>query len=495
MRHRRHAVLPLLLLACSMAGAGTVSDFEARFQDETLRVDYYHGGDADHAEVSLDQVYRQGTWAGSRTRLVDDLDLGRYQVSLHDAGSGDLLYSRGFDSYFGEYQTTAPAAEGVWRTYHESALLPCPKQPCDVVLWQRDQDLVLQEIFRVRIDPDHHTVRREPLDRDVTVVTAHEGGDPHGCVDVVILGEGYTADHVERFEADVRHFTGVMLGHEPYRSLAHRFNVRGVLKVSQDAGCDQPTRGLFARTPLGCTFNSLGSERYLLTEDNRAVRDLAAHVPYDALYIMVNSDRYGGGGIYNAFNTFTSANQWSDYVFLHEFGHHFAGLADEYYTSQIAYSDFYPRDREPLEPNITRLADPAALKWGDLVSPGVPVPTPWEKAGYDEMDTAYQAERADLNARLADLTRAGGDPDAVARLAAAVEERSRAHQAAADAYLASSRFAGLVGAYEGAGYSSEGMYRAELDCIMFSKGIKPFCAVCRQHLVRVIDRYGESSDD
>ena len=283
----------------------------------------------------------------------------------------------------------------------------------------------------------------------------------------------------------------MLLAQEPYRSLADRFNVRGVLAVSQDRGCDEPTRGRFARTPFGCTFNSLGSERYLLTEDNRALRDAAAAVPYDALYVMVNSDRYGGGGIYNAFCTFTSDNQWSAYVFLHEFGHHFAGLADEYYTSQIAYSDFYPRDREPLEPNITRLADPEQFKWRDLVEPGIAVPTPWEKAGYDALDVAYQERRAALNEQIGALMRAAGDPDEVARLQAAVETLSRTHQAEADSYLAASRFAGLVGAYEGAGYSSEGMYRAELDCIMFSKGRKPFCAACERHLRRVIARHGE----
>jgi hypothetical protein len=282
-----------------------------------------------------------------------------------------------------------------------------------------------------------------------------------------------------------------MLGHEPYASHRDRISIRGVMTISQDPGCDEPSRGVFARTPLGCTFDSLGSERYLLTEDNRALRDLAAHVPYDALYVMVNHDRYGGGGIYNAFNTFTTDNQWSDYVFLHEFGHHFAGLADEYYTSQIAYLDLYPRDREPREPNITILADPAALKWRDLVTPGTELPTPWEKAAYDAMDTAYQEERAALNARIGELMRDGADAAEIARLKQRAEDLSRTHQAEADRYLAASRFAGVVGAFEGAGYCREGMYRPELDCIMFSKGIKPFCAVCRAHLERMIRRYGE----
>lgn len=485
------ALLLFLCLLSSLAVAADLAPFQARFHDETLRVDYFHAGDADEAEIALDMVYRQGVWAGSRTRLIDDLNLGRYAVRLYDLESGDLLYSRGFDSYFGEYQTTAPAAAGVWRSYHETALLPCPKAPCVVTLSERDDQQELQEIFRVELDPDHHTIRREPVDDDLIVVAAHEGGEHHGCVDVAILGEGYTRAEVGKFVDDVEHFAEVMLGHEPYTSYRDRINIRGVLKVSQDSGCDEPTRGVFKRTPLGCTFNSLGSERYLLSEDNRAMRDVAARVPYDALYVMVNTDRYGGGGIYNAFNTFTSDNQWSDYVFLHEFGHHFAGLADEYYTSQIAYSDFYPRDLEPLEPNITRLFDPAQLKWADAVTPGTVLPTPWEKSGYDAMDEAYQSERSEINRRIGELMRSGGDPAEIERLKQAGEDLSRTHQTMADAYLARSEYAGVVGAFEGAGYSSEGMYRAELDCIMFSKGIKPFCAACRAAIVRTIERYGE----
>jgi len=493
-------LLVLLVVALLLAGAPgraraasarTVADFAARFHDATLRVDYHRAGDAATTRISLDQVYRQGAWAGSRIHLIDDLDLGRTYAHLVDAATGELLYSRGYDSYFGEYRTTAAARDGVWRTYHETVLVPCPRRPADLVLLLRQADQSLQEIFRVRIDPDAHTVSREPLDDRALVHVAHAGGEPHACLDVVVLGEGYAAARAEKFRADVDRFAAALLAQEPFASHAGRLNIRGVMAVSQDPGCDEPSHGVFARTPLGCTFDSLGSERYLLTEDNRAVRDLAAHVPYDALAIMVDHDRYGGGGIYNALCTFTSDNQWSEYVFVHEFGHHFGGLADEYYTSQIAYLDLYPRDREPREPNITILADPAQLRWRDHATPGVALPTPWRKAEYDAMDEAYQAERRAINERIAALSRDGGDPAAVARLEARGEELSRAHQDRVDAFFAASPQAGVVGAFEGAGYCREGMYRAELDCIMFSKGLKPFCAACRAHLVRLIARHGE----
>jgi len=487
----KSALVVLVLLIASLASAGTIADFEATFHDETLRIDYFHAGDSDSEEISLDMVYRQGTWAGSRTRLTDDLNLGRYYIYLYDAETGDMLYSRGFDSYFGEYQTTGVAATGAWRTYHETALVPCPKKPCDFAFTVRMGDQSLREIYRVRIDPEHYSIRREPLDDQAVIVTAHEGGDPHNRVDVVILGEGYTADQTAKFEKDVNHFAAVMLGHEPYKSLADQFNIRGVMTPSQDPGCDEPSRGVFAHTPLGTTFDSLGSERYLLTEDNRALRDLAAHVPYDALYVMVNHERYGGGGIYNAFNTFTSDNQWSDYVFLHEFGHHFAGLADEYYTSQTAYNDFYPRGIEPLERNITRLIDPSRCKWQDLVSGDAELPTPWAKAEYDKADIEYQKTRGATNDRVAELMTSGASTEEVEAAKAEGEELSRSHQAAVDARFAGSPFKTTVGAFEGAGYTSEGMYRSQLDCIMFTKGIKPFCAACNAAIIEVIERYGE----
>ncbi len=479
--------------AAADPAAAAPASFAAHFADRTLRIDLHHGGDAQTDQYALDRVLHQGEWAGSRTALVDDLGLGRYEARLLDAQTGAVLFSRGHDSYFGEYRTTAPARDGVWRVYQESVLAPLPLRPVDLVILRRDAaDGELREIFRAPIDPAAVTVADEPLASDVIIHVAHRGCDPHAGLDVAILGEGYTRAQTGKFVADVERFAGALLAQEPYASLRDHLSIRGVLAVSQDPGCDEPGRGVFARTPLGCTFGSLGSERYLMTEDDRAVRDLAAHVPYDAVAIMVNHDRYGGGGIYNAFCTFTSDNQWSEYVFIHEFGHHFGGLADEYYTSQIAYLDLYPRDREPAEPNITILADPAALKWGAAVEPGTPLPTPWDKATYDRRDEAYQEQRAAINARIGELMRGGGDPQEIARLKQEGEDLSRTHQAWVDGFFAASPWQGVVGAYEGAGYTREGMYRAELDCIMFSKGLKPFCAACRTHLERLVRRAGET---
>lgn len=482
-----------LLLACTATLPAPAAplppplDFDAWFCGETLRVDYHHGGDAAEEFIALDRLYRQGAWAGGRRRLNDPLPGGGYGVRAHDAATGTLLFARGFDTYFGEYRTTAEAAAGQVRVYHESVLLPLPRAPVRMVLESRPRGAAPRELFSVEIDPDGPLVRREPPRAGVLVVPAAEAGPPRACLDIAVLGEGYTAGETDRFRADLARFAAVLLAHEPFAEHRERISVRGLLAPSSERGCDEPSRGIFRDTALGLTFDSLGSERYLLTEDNRALRDIAANAPYDVICVMVNHERYGGGGIHNQFCTFTTGNQFSEYVFLHELGHAFAGLADEYYTASVAYNDFYPRGIEPVEPNITALLDPGALKWGELVTPGTPVPTPWEKAAFDEMDLAYQKVREELNEEIALHMRAGARAAADSLLARA-EELARAHAARVDAYLAGSAFAGRVGAFAGAGYAAEGLYRSQLDCLMFTKGVKPFCAACRAAVERAIER-------
>ncbi len=475
-------ILTLALLALlptmPVAAAGTAGpSFADHFADATLRIDLNHTGDADEEIVALDRLHLDGPWAGPRVKLVDTLELGRYRARLLDAATGDLLWSRGFDSYFGEWKTTGPAGEGVRRTYHESVRCPLPLRQAVLALDHRGADNTLREVFRTPIDPQDPELRREPLADDLVTVEAHVGGSTAECVDVVILGE---------FEADVRRFAEALLGREPFASLKSRVSVRGVLKPSQDRGCDEPTRGVHRSTALGCTFNSLGSERYLLTEDNRAIREVARAVPYDVLSIMVNHTRYGGGGIYNLFNTFTSDNQWSGYVFVHEFGHGFAGLADEYYSSSTAYTDFYPAGVEPVERNITRLLG-GRPKWAGLVGAGIPVPTPWAKAEHDAMDADYQKRRGELDALIARLMTTGALQAESDAAILESEDLSREHQQRLDAWFAKQAQFGQVGAFEGAGYCTSGVYRSQLDCIMFSKGLKDFCAACGAGIREVIE--------
>jgi hypothetical protein len=467
------------------------ASFERLFADETMRVDFYHLGNATEEAISLDRVHRQGMWAGSRVHLLVPFEVGRYVAELSEPRSGTPLFRKRFDSYFGEYRTTAPAEKGVRRTYHETVLMPFPKTKVRLAIKARQADRSHKSLLDVEIDPDSYDISRESPPEGVRVIDVRRGGDVHECVDVAIVAEGYRDADEAKLRGDLERFAGILFSQEPFAATKDRFNLRGVWKPSQEPGCDEPSRGIWKNTAVGASFDALGSERYLLTEYNRRLRDIAACAPYDALYIMVNHPRYGGGGIYNLYCTFTSDNQWSPYIFLHEFGHTFAGLADEYYTSSTAYNDFYPKGVEPSEPNITALLDPANLKWKDLLTPGAAVPTPWEKSGYDEKDLPYQKVRERLNAKIAAASRAKAPVAEVERLKAESEGLSQEHAKEMDAFLEKSRFNGTVGAFEGAGYSSKGLYRSSLDCIMFSKGTKPFCPVCQKAIRSVIDYYGE----
>jgi hypothetical protein len=483
-------IILLVELAATAPSADRIS-FDRYFRDETMRVDFFHGGNATEEVVTLDRVYRQGAWAGSRAHLLDPFEVGRYVAMIVGVESGTTLFSKRFDSYFGEYRTTAEAGKGVMRTYHETILTPCPKGKVRLLVKARQRDQSHKTLIDTVIDPEAYTINREPLAEGVRVMEVHKSGDPHAKVDIAVIAEGYTAAEEAKLRGDLERFTRTFFTQEPFASRKDRFNVRGVWKASQQSGCDEPSRGIWRTTAVGASFDALGSERYLLTEDNRALRDIAAHVPYDAIYVMVNQPRYGGGGIYNLYCTFTSDNPSSEYVFLHEFGHTFAGLADEYYTSSTAYNDFYPQGVEPSEPNITALLDPASLKWKDLVTPGTAIPTPWDKVRYDAKDIPYQKVREELNARIASASRGKAPREEVARLKEEAERLARDHAKEMDAFLTQGKPAPKVGAFEGAGYASKGLYRPALDCIMFSRGTKPFCPICERAIRRVIDYYGE----
>jgi hypothetical protein len=490
---KKLSVIPflVLLLANSLVGQD-LATFNKYFIDETMRIDYYHIGDASDEFITLDQIYKYGIWAGSRVHLIDEMNLGRYCVKIYDAASGQVIYSRGFDSYFGEYKTSTEGINGIQKTFSESAIIPFPKNKIIFAMERRDEQQNLFEFFRREIDPENiMIIRDEVKDKMVKVYNADSNGDPHNRADIVILGEGYNQDEKSKFEKDLKYFTDVFFGQEPYKSNQSKFNIYGVYKPSEDSGIDEPPSNLYQNSVLSCTFSSMGSERYILTEDNRAVRDLAAYVPYDAIYIMVNHARYGGGGIYNFFCTFTTDNQFKDYLFLHEFGHSFSGLADEYYTSDVQYNDFYPLEIEPLEPNVTALLDAPNVKWQEFVSDGLEIPTPWEKAKYDSMDYKWQAERRALNIKIAELKRNKADAGQIQAAENEYATKDRQHSDLVDQYLKRNKNFGKVGAFEGAGYVATGMYRPMLDCIMFSKGSKPFCTICADHIVKVIEQYGE----
>lgn len=485
-------IFTILMILCTSIIFGQDIQFDKYFEDHTMRIDYHHTGHINMEVISIDKISKYGIWAGSRKNLIDKFNNGRYYVKVFDLKSDKLLYSKGFDSYFGEYKTSADGAEEIVKVFHEVALIPFPKNKIKFAIERRNKNKVLEPFYETEIDPaDVMIIKDKIIDKSVKVVESLKSGDPHGKVDVVILGEGYTEDEYQKFENDIYEFTEIMFSQEPYKSKKNMFNIYGVLKPSEESGVDEPRGDLFKNTSLNCTFNSMGSERYLLTEDVETVYDIAAHVPFDAIYIMCNHSRYGGGGIYNFYCTFTADNQWKEYLFLHEFGHSFVGLADEYYSSAVAYNDFYPRGIEPTEPNITALLDPENVKWKDMITEGIEIPSKWNKEEYDKVDMKWQKKRSELNNKTAELKRTRASEEKIREAELFYDKKDREHSEWADAFLKKCEHWNEVGVFEGAGYSSEGLYRPMLDCIMFSKGQKPFCKVCEVAIIDVINHYGE----
>ncbi len=477
----------LLLPAGPAAAEDAAGEFDRWFVDRTLRVDYYHIGNATEEAVTLDRLYEQGAWAGSMVNLLDTRNNGAFYVKVFDAATNQLIFSRGFDTIFREYQTTAPAAAGISRTFHESFLMPRPRGTFQWTLERRDRTNHLVPVFSTVIDPNAVTVVREALIPGVSTAVHHQADDPHRCVDLLLVADGYTAEEEEKFNADCRRMTEMLFRYEPYSGEKSAINVRSVFRASAESDVSKPHFGEFRSGSVGCSFFSLGSPRYLLTEDNRALRDVAAHAPYDALCILVNTATYGGGGIYNLYATNAVDNQWAEYLFIHELGHSFSGLADEYYTSSTAYDEeaFYPPGVEPLEPNITRLIGAPVPKWHDLADAGE-YPTPWGKKAYDDADRAYQKKRGEMNRNIANARRSGAAAGVIAELEDESARLSREAAGLAEDILREDPNFGRVGAFEGAGYCSKGVYRPELDCIMFTKGSKPFCRVCRAAIERTI---------
>ena len=465
----------VLLAVFALTPSGTVglaTPFDTLFTDETMRVDYFHTGGLAGEVVALDRVLNDGAWPGSRVNLVDDTNLGKYLFEVVDRRTNRVVYSRGFASVYGEWENTGEAKK-TNRTFHESFRFPWPKQPVQVVLKKRDRQNAFHECWSTVIDPLSRAVNPTRLASRGQVTTLWESGPAAEKVDVLVIGEGYTAAQMPKFRADATRLVDAMFAVEPYKSHRANFNVRALELPSAQSGVNKPRNGIFRRTPVGAEYNIFDTERYVLTLDNRALRDAASAAPYDALEILVNEQQYGGGGIFNDHATAAVDTAFADYIFIHEFGHHFAGLGDEYYTSDVAYETGAVEQIEPWEPNITALHDPARLKWKDLVEPGTPLPTPWDKDAYEQKSREFQATRRKI--------RAAGAPE---------EEMNalfRTQQEWETTYLRSMRYSGKVGAFEGASYEPKGLYRPEADCIMFTRDAVGFCRVCRRAIERIIN--------
>jgi len=328
-------------------------------------------------------------------------------------------------------------------------------------------------VWKTVVDPKDKFVDRSRPASPGALIELQKMGDPANKVDLLVLGDGYTAAERPKFEKDARRFIGELFAASPFHEHQKDFNVWGLCPPATESGIARPSSGIYRRSPLGATYDTFDSERYVLTMENRTLRDVASFAPYEFIEILINGKTYGGGGIFNQYATVAIDNAWAGYVGVHEFGHHFAALADEYYTSDVAYLP--PGQKtEPWEPNATALLDPASLKWKDLVAPGTPIPTPWNKDEFERFETEIQKQRREL--------RAAGKPESE------MEELFRKEREKEEALFRSEKYAGKVGAFEGANYAAKGYYRPEVDCIMFTRYDR-FCAVCRRAIERVIGMY------
>jgi hypothetical protein len=443
----------------------------------TMRVDYYHTGNATQERFSLDRIVVEPLpWPGDPSKTIDTSRRGRYFFEVIDEATKKVVYSRGFASMYGEWETTAEA-KAMNRTFSESLRFPTVDKPARIVLKKRDAKNGFQDIWTTKVDPaDKFIVRAGALASAGPLIKLHERGDPATRLDLLVLGDGYTAAERPKFERDARRLLAVFFATSPFKERENDINVWGLVPASTDSGISRPSDHIYKRSALGTSYDTFDSERYVLTPENRTLRDLAANAPYEAIEIITNSKTYGGGGIYNLYSTVAADSEWAPYIFIHEFGHHLAGLADEYYTSDVAYLP--PAQKvEPWEPNVTALLDPAKLKWRDLVRPGTPIPTPWPKEEFEKFQQDSQARRRALRA----AHKPESDMDALFN-----RELTRM-----TALLNSPALKGKVGAYEGANYEAKGYYRPQTDCIMFTRDNVGFCAVCRRALQETLDLYSK----
>jgi hypothetical protein len=415
-----------LLLALSLTAPAQLA-FDDYFTDRTMRFDFMLAGNSVTTKVFPVSFREEPFWGGSLTNLTDKFNYGSFKYEVFDAATGTLIYSRGFCTLYQEWQTTAEARQ-IERSFHEVATFPFPKNKVNFILSVRSREGLFSKLYETAIDPASYFITREKP-HSAIATRIYGTGDPHTSFDIAFIAEGYTKEEAEKFRADVKRLADVLFLEAPFDKYQDRINIWAVETPSQDQGTDVPGEGIYVNTALNSSYYTFDVDRYLTTQDLGAVNDYAASAPHDQIVVLINSPRYGGGGVYNYYSAVTADHHFTPQVFTHEFGHGFAGLADEYYNSEVAYEEFYPLDVEPWEPNITTRVN-FESKWKDMIARSVPVPTPNDK-----------------------------------------------------------RYNGVTGLFEGGGYAAKGIYRPSFDCRMKSNQADSFCEVCQTAIEKMILSY------
>lgn len=414
-------VLAMLLLG---GVCNAQNEFDTFFVKKSLRIDFALTGNATTQQAAIQQLREEPVWGGPVKNLEDPFNYGGYYVNVYDAESGKKIYSRGFNTLFEEWRTT-DQAKSETQAWNNSVSVPFPKKPVQIEICARDKaDMNFHPLLKQLVDPKSIFIDRSPLKKN-KVVEILSNGDSSNKADLVFLAEGYTEAEMDKFEADAKRFTKTLFDTPPFGKYKADFNVWAVCVPSQESGMDVSGDGVWKNTALNSGYYTFGIDRYLTSQDLKPIRDAVWDVPCDAIFILVNSDTYGGGGMYNFYAMSTANNELTSVVFVHEFGHSFAGLADEYFNSEVAYNDFYNLKYEPWEPNITTLVD-FDKKWKDLLPKNTPVPTPLDD-----------------------------------------------------------KFKDKTGVFEGGGYLSKGIYRPMDNCMM--RNYHPFCPACQRGITQMIN--------
>jgi len=405
----------IFLGSTSVWGSPVFDDF---FTNDVLRYDYLLSGNHTSASVIPCEIKREKMWSGSHNNLIDKLNYGTYRFQVYDNKSGALIFSKGFSPIFQEWQSTAEAKKMV-KAFYQVIRFPFPKSIVRLKIEKRNYDGQFSEIYSTNIDPDNYFIISENPPT-ISVEKILYSGEPSHKIDIAILAEGYTESEMDKFTKDAKRLTDSLLVVAPFSQMKGYFNIYALKTSSAESGTDIPGEHIYRNTLFNSTFYTFDISRYLTTSDMKSIHDMAAVVPYDQIIILVNSSRYGGGGFYNYVTVCSADHKLSPNVFVHEFGHGFAGLADEYYTSEVAYEDYYNLKVEPWEPNLTTMID-FSSKWKDMIDASTPVPTP--------RNAKYESK---------------------------------------------------VGVFEGGGYISKGIYSPMEDCRMKSNITSSFCPVCQR---------------
>ncbi|NHB69298.1 M64 family metallopeptidase [Perlabentimonas gracilis] len=429
MKSFRYKVVALLTLVVFFHNASQSQiAFDSWFENKALRIDYFLAGNETVQQFFLKDLSIEPHWSGSHTQTLSNLDLGSYKVEVTDKDSNTLLYTYGFCTLFQEWQTVNEATYQS-KAFEQVTRIPFPKKTVDVTFFARDKQTgKFQKLYNLEVNPnDISIIKNQWAKHPVTKII--DNGNANQNLDITFIAEGYTYNEMDKFRSDVKKLADYLFAQEPFAAYKNDINIWAVESPSEVSGPTNPRANIWNRTAVSSSFNTFGIDRYLTSTSTFKIMDIAANAPSDVVYILVNTADYGGGGIYNHYNVATSDNPLSSIVFIHELGHGLAGLGDEYYTSDVAYENFYPLDVEPWEQNITTRVNFDA-KWADMLKPSTPIPTPQTKD-----------------------------------------------------------FQKTVGVYEGGGYMSKGVYRPYIDCRMKSNEAKGFCPVCQRAIRQVLESY------